>query len=126
MRVRRITSSTTDDDVDPAYLPGGRGFVFTSNRQSKSKTVINGTSYYALDEYERERVLNDFWQTWEIAGVALVDVATWHWMYAHPEASPAELREGLNLILGSAGDAELEPFRRAGDGVPVRWLHQVV
>jgi hypothetical protein len=39
---------------------------------------------------------------------------------------PAELRSGLNLILGAAWDAELEPFRRAGDGVPVRWLHQVV
>jgi hypothetical protein len=39
---------------------------------------------------------------------------------------PAELRGGLNLILGAAWDAELEPFRRAGDGVPVRWLHQVV
>jgi hypothetical protein len=39
---------------------------------------------------------------------------------------PAELRNGLNVILGAAWDAELEPFRRAGDGVPVRWLHQVV
>jgi hypothetical protein len=39
---------------------------------------------------------------------------------------PAQLRNGLNLILGAAWDAELEPFRRAGDGVPVRWLHQVV
>jgi hypothetical protein len=39
---------------------------------------------------------------------------------------PAQLRDGLNLILGAAWDAELEPFRRAGDGVPVRWLHQVV
>ena len=29
---RRLTASTTDDDVDPAYLPGG-GFVFSSNRQ---------------------------------------------------------------------------------------------
>lgn len=36
------------------------------------------------------------------------------------------LREGLAQVLGSAWDAELEPFRRAGDGVPVRWLHQVV
>ncbi len=36
------------------------------------------------------------------------------------------LSESLRLILGSAWDAELEPFRRAGDGVPVRWLHQVV
>lgn len=36
------------------------------------------------------------------------------------------LRESLERLLGSAWDAELEPFRRAGDGVPVRWLHQVV
>lgn len=36
--------------------------------------------------------LNDFWNTAEIAGVALVDMAVWHWMYAHPEATPAELK----------------------------------
>lgn len=38
----------------------------------------------------------------------------------------ADLRTGIDTILGTAWDAELEPFRRAGDGVPVRWLHQVV
>jgi hypothetical protein len=57
---RRITSSTSDD-VDPAYLPAGRGFVFTSNRQTKShlnQPVGPNNSYYALDEYERQRVLN--------------------------------------------------------------------
>jgi hypothetical protein len=57
-RLRRITSSTQDDDVDPAYLPAQRGFVFASNRQSKTRTVVNGQTFYALDEYERERVLN--------------------------------------------------------------------
>ena len=57
--LRRITASTTDDDVDPAYLPSGRGFVFSANRQTKSKALqVDGRSYYALDEYERERVLN--------------------------------------------------------------------
>ncbi len=57
--LRRLTSSTEDDDVDPAYLPGDRGFVFASNRQTKSKlNQALGRSYYALDEYERERVLN--------------------------------------------------------------------
>ncbi len=44
-------------------------------------------------ETERLRVLNDFWQTWEIAGVALVDIGVWHWMYEHPNAKPAELRD---------------------------------
>ncbi|MGE4051539.1 MAG: hypothetical protein AB7F38_10745, partial [Piscinibacter sp.] len=54
---RRITASTTEDDVDPAYLPGGRGFVFSSNRQGKTRTVQGNQTFYALDEYERERVL---------------------------------------------------------------------
>jgi hypothetical protein len=58
-RFRRLTASTADDDVDPAYLPAGRGFVFASNRQTKSRlNQALGMSYYALDEYERERVLN--------------------------------------------------------------------
>jgi hypothetical protein len=44
---------------------------------------------------EREEaltVLNDFWATYEIAGVALVDMAAWHWMYDHPDATPAQLK----------------------------------
>lgn len=49
-------------------------------------------------EQERLRVLNDFWMTWEIAGVALVDLAVWHWMYEHPQATPAELREATVAI----------------------------
>ncbi|CAN5279896.1 DUF3145 domain-containing protein [soil metagenome] len=32
---------------------------------------------------------------------------------------------GLDRLLGTAWDAELEPFRHAGDGAPVTWLHQV-
>ena len=56
---RRVTSSTDSDDVDPTYLPAGRGFIFTSNRQAKSHlNQALGHSYYALDEYERERVFN--------------------------------------------------------------------
>lgn len=56
---RRLTNSTQDDDVDPAYLPAGRGFVFSSNRQTKSRIdQALGQTYYALDEYERERVFN--------------------------------------------------------------------
>jgi hypothetical protein len=49
-------------------------------------------------EVERLRVLNDFWMTWEIAGVALVDVAVWHWMYEHPKAKPNELRDATVKI----------------------------
>ena len=38
------------------------------------------------------KTLNDFWGTYEIAGVALVDMDVWHWMYEHPQATPAELK----------------------------------
>lgn len=38
---------------------------------------------------------------------------------------PARLRRELDLALGTAWDDELEPFRYAGAGVPVRWLHHV-
>ncbi|MFN0151995.1 MAG: hypothetical protein ACKVU1_14945 [bacterium] len=37
--------------------------------------------------------LHDFWGTFEISGVALVDMAVWHWMYDHPECTAAELRD---------------------------------
>jgi hypothetical protein len=38
---------------------------------------------------------------------------------------PATLVAELDLALGQAWDDELEPFRHAGDGAPVRWLHRV-
>lgn len=36
------------------------------------------------------------------------------------------LELALDELLGRAWDDALEPFRHAGDGAPVRWLHQVV
>jgi hypothetical protein len=46
----------------------------------------------------REKALEDFWSCWEIAGVSLVDIAAWHWMYDHPNATPAELRDAVEHI----------------------------
>jgi hypothetical protein len=44
------------------------------------------------------KTLNDFWATCEIAGMALVDMAVWHWMYEHPKATPAELKSATLRI----------------------------
>jgi len=58
-RLRRLTHSSSADDVDPVYLPGRRGIVFSSNRQAKSSLdQALGRAYFAADEYERERVMN--------------------------------------------------------------------
>lgn len=37
-----------------------------------------------------------------------------------------DLATALAELLGRPWDEELEPFRHAGDGSPVRWLHEVV
>ena len=41
-------------------------------------------------------------------------------------SSYQELLEGLDLALGQAWDDELESFRHAGAGAPVRWLNNRV
>jgi hypothetical protein len=40
--------------------------------------------------------------------------------------STADFEHGIAELLGSAWDAELEPYRLGGDGAPVTLLHQVV
>ena len=35
------------------------------------------------------------------------------------------LQDEIDVLLGTDWDDELEPFRYAGDGAPVRWLHKV-
>ncbi|HSP33044.1 MAG TPA: hypothetical protein VLU46_01880 [Thermoanaerobaculia bacterium] len=42
--------------------------------------------------------LDEFWNTYEISGVAMVDMQMWHWMYDHPDATPAQLRDAVVQI----------------------------
>jgi len=44
-------------------------------------------------------------------------------MLAH--GSSEAMHEMIEELLGTDWDDELEPFRYAGDGAPVRWLHKV-
>jgi hypothetical protein len=87
-------------DVDHTLLAGVPNTAFTEALafvfQAKDLELLG---YPKPDtESERLRVLNDFWQTFEIAGVALVDIAVWHWMYDHPTARPKDLREATMKI----------------------------
>jgi hypothetical protein len=88
-------------DVDHTLLAGVPNTAFTEALafvfQAKDLELLGLSKPDA--EIERLRVLNDFWMTWEIAGVALVDIAVWHWMYDHPKATPKELREATVKIV---------------------------
>jgi hypothetical protein len=58
---------------------------------------------------EQSRVLDHFWNTWEIAGSALVEIDVWHWLYDHPNATAAELRDATVRIARATWDRYYAP-----------------
>ena len=95
-----VEQTFTLNDVDHIFLKGVPNTAFTE----AFAFVFQGHDLELLGlpapdaRSEAEKVLNNFWATFEIAGVALVDMAVWHWMYDHPEASPQELNQATVQI----------------------------
>ncbi len=44
------------------------------------------------------KALDNFWSSYEIMGVSLVDMNVWKWLYANPDASAAQLKEAVISI----------------------------
>jgi hypothetical protein len=44
------------------------------------------------------QTLSTFWNAYEISGSAMVDMNVWHWMYDHPDSTPAQLKEATLQI----------------------------
>ncbi len=58
---------------------------------------ILGLPAPAEDSRSRD-ALATLWAVYEIGGVSLVDMGVWNWLYAHPDARPAELRQATLSI----------------------------
>ena len=88
------------NDVDHTLLKGVPNTAFTE----ALAFVFQGHDLELLGlpapdaKSEGEKTLNDFWGTFEISGVALVDMAVWHWMYDHPAATPKDLNDATVQI----------------------------
>jgi oligoendopeptidase F len=65
----------------------------------------------AMDDKDSRRLeaLDTLWNTAEIAAVALLDMRVWRFMYAHPEATPAELREATVTMAREVWNRYLAP-----------------
>jgi hypothetical protein len=63
------------------------------------------------------KALNDYWATFEIAGVALVDMAVWHWMYEHPNANAADLKAATLQICKDIWNTYYAPIFKKKDVV---------
>ncbi len=57
----------------------------------------------------REDALGTLWATAEIGAVSLVDMKAWDWLYAHPAATPAELREAVLAAAREVWNAYFAP-----------------
>ncbi|MDT5268925.1 MAG: hypothetical protein QOH49_1111 [Acidobacteriota bacterium] len=66
---------------------------------------------------EAMKTLNDFWGTFEIAGMALVDMQTWHWLYEHPRATPSELKAAMLDIARTVWNKYYAPVFKQRDVV---------
>lgn len=47
---------------------------------------------------EHLAALDALWSSYEIMGVSLVDMQVWRWMYANPDATPAQLKDNVIRI----------------------------
>lgn len=108
------------NDVDHTLLQGVPNTAFTEGFaflfQARDLALLD-LPVAADETAEAMRVLNDFWGTYEIAGVSLVDMAVWHWMYDHPEATPAELREAALRIAKDVWNRYYAPVFKKKDVV---------
>jgi hypothetical protein len=88
-------------EVDDTLMAGVPGTAFTEALafacQNRDLELLGVKRPGSMEE--NARALHALWDTYEIAGPALVDLDAWHWMYAHPGATKAELRE---TVLGLA------------------------
>ncbi len=70
------------------------GFAFVFQSRDLALLGMENTD----PQVEHLTALDNLWSTYEIGGVALVDMRVWRWMYAHPEATPAELKAAVITI----------------------------
>jgi hypothetical protein len=97
--------------VDDTLLQGVPGTAFTEalafTCQHRDLELLGQSKPAARTEHAR--ALKAFWDAWEKGGVALTDLDVWHWMYEHPDAKPAQLREATLRIARGYWDRYYAP-----------------
>jgi hypothetical protein len=82
--------------IDHWFLSGVPNVAFTEAMafvfQSRDVEILG----FAPDpDARRHRALHTLWMAYEMCGVSLIDMRLWRWMYEHPDATPAALRQSV-------------------------------
>ncbi len=90
-----VEQTITMNNVDSYMLNGVPNTSFTEAVaflfQKRDLELLGLKNPNTEDEYYL--ALDNFWSSYEIMGVSLVDIKVWEWLYAHPDATPAQLKE---------------------------------
>lgn len=70
------------------------GFAFVFQNRDLSLLGLNKED----PQVEHLNALDTFWDTFEIAGIGIVDLRIWRWMYENPKATPQQLKEAVIQI----------------------------
>ncbi|VBB46719.1 conserved hypothetical protein [uncultured Paludibacter sp.] len=91
-----VEQTTTMNDVDYWMLNGVPNNAYTEAAAFLfQKRDLELLGFKENGDADKNLALDTFWSAYEIMGVALVDIGVWEWMYAHPDATPAELKEAV-------------------------------
>ncbi len=106
-----LMDSTLMQGVPITAITEALAFVF----QARDLELLGLTRPGA--DARRNHALGELWQTFEIAGVALVEIRVWHWMYEHPDATAAQLREATMGIAREVWNQFYAPVLGGKDSV---------
>lgn len=109
--------------------PQGTGAVLTSTLRGWAhlRYEITEEASRGVDagRWSHTPELGIFHATTDVAGNILISEDRIRYAYEQGRGNPAAVYHELSIALGEAWDEELEPFRAASDGAPIRWLHHV-
>jgi len=95
-----VEQTITMNDVDYYMLNGVPNTAFTEAVaflfQKRDLELLGLKNPNPEDAYYL--ALDNFWSSYEIMGVSLVDIQVWEWLYAHPDATPVQLKEAVVRI----------------------------
>lgn len=134
---RRITLDWTPQPAGPRLVRTEVSWTAEAGTGARLASALRGWDHlrYEVTEEPSPGVDGARWSytpslgihhTWVSAsGDALVHEDQLRAALARSAGDATTLAAELDTVLGGDWDRELEPFRYAGDGAPVRWLHKV-
>ena len=134
---RRITLDWTPQPAGPRLVRAELSWTAEAGTGARLASALRGWDHqrYEVTEEPSPGVDGSRWSytpalgihhTWVSAsGDALVHEDQVRAALARSAGDATMLAAELDTVLGGDWDRELEPFRYAGDGAPVRWLHKV-